>query len=72
MKSEQILSEADIEELTGSSQPKLQEQILRKSGVWYLKRRDGRLRTTWHHVNHPITDSVKAISFDDYPNLQAI
>ena len=67
---EQILSDNDIKELTGAAQSEHQQKVLKEAGIWFIKRKDGKIRTTWHHVNHPISSTSG--TFDEMPNLKAI
>ena len=49
-----LLSEQEMVWLTGSNQRATQKRILDKHGIFYIVAKDGVIRTTWHHVNHPL------------------
>lgn len=49
-----LLNDDEIAEITGYSHPSMQCEALRKHGVFFIQRRDGRPRCTWYHINHPI------------------
>ncbi|MBX9604651.1 MAG: DUF4224 domain-containing protein [Gammaproteobacteria bacterium] len=49
-----FLSDAELQELTGAVQAAKQRQVLDRAGIFYVVRLDGTIRTTWHHVNHPM------------------
>ncbi|WP_407201064.1 DUF4224 domain-containing protein [Citrobacter werkmanii] len=50
-----IISDADLEELTGYSSPSRQGAVLKAYGIFFITRRDGRPRTTWEHFNNPLS-----------------
>lgn len=48
-----MLSEEELQELTGTQQPARQAGVLDNHGIFYVRRLDGRIRVTWYSVNHP-------------------
>lgn len=50
-----IISDADIEKITGYKIPSKQCQCLKQAGIFFVVRRDGRPRTTWRHFNDPLS-----------------
>lgn len=65
----QLLTNEELEELTGAKQPNKQADILDRNGIYYIKRLDKSIVTTWHHVNHPCHVQQ---SNDDTPDFGAI
>lgn len=51
----EILDNEAIRTLTGYTQPKKQCAWLAEAGIWFKKDRNGYPRTTWNHVNNPIS-----------------
>jgi len=49
-----IITDSDIERITGYGKPALQCKKPADSGVWFVVRRDGRPSTTWAHFNNPL------------------
>jgi len=48
-----LLTPEDLVKLTGAKQAGKQADVLNQHGIFYIRRQDGSLVTTWHHVNHP-------------------
>ncbi|EAM8673176.1 DUF4224 domain-containing protein [Salmonella enterica] len=46
-----LLSDEELVELTGYQFPSKQCAALSRAGISFVKRRDGRPRVTWTHVN---------------------
>lgn len=65
----QLLTPEEIQELTKAKQVAVQARILEQSGIYYIRRADGSIVTTWHHVNNPCR---KQASNDDVPDFGAI
>lgn len=61
-----LLSYAELCEVTGAKRPTKQIQILKASGVSYVVRLDGRLSVTWHSINNARanTSSIQTDGFD--------
>lgn len=51
------LSDADLFELTGVEQASAQCRALDRAGIRYIKRRDGKPRTTWGMVEAALSES---------------
>jgi len=49
-----VISDGDLETLTGYKIASKQCETLRNAGIFFLIRRDGRPRTTWQHFNDPL------------------
>lgn len=62
-----MLTDADLEELTGASQPAAQIRVLREHGLHPFIRRDGRPRITWAAVTAACTRTA-----DHTPNFEAL
>lgn len=68
-----IISDADIEKLTGYKIPSKQCESLRDAGIFFITRRDGRPRTTWAHFNDPLSHRQKAVDANEpQPNFGAL
>lgn len=68
-----IISDADLEELTGYSSPSRQGEVLKAYGIFFITRRDGRPRTTWEHFNNPLSHRHIATAPDAIePNFAAL
>ncbi|WP_261287833.1 DUF4224 domain-containing protein [Serratia fonticola] len=50
-----LITEEEMLEITGSHYPSKQCQILLDNGIPFVKRMDGRPRTTWYNLNHPLS-----------------
>ncbi|MDF7657600.1 DUF4224 domain-containing protein [Erwiniaceae bacterium L1_54_6] len=73
MQTNDIISDADIETLTGYKIPSKQCQCLKQAGIFFVVRRDGRPRTTWQHFNDPITHRKVVVDHDAFePNFGAL
>ncbi len=74
-----ILTAGELQELTGAIYPSVQAAILDRHGISYIRRRDGKIRTTWYNVNHPrlpvaalaAGDEPDFSGFDDEPKAQS-
>ena len=68
-----IISDNDLQELTGYSTPSKQCDVLRAHGVFFITRRDGRPRTTWEHFNNPLSHrNTELTSKEIEPNFAAL
>lgn len=72
MNQEGIISDADIQELTGYQMPSKQCECLKSAGVFFIVRRDGRPRTTWQHFNDPLSRRHVASAEVFEPNFGAL
>jgi hypothetical protein len=59
MVTNELLTDAELVELTGYERAAMQCKALESMGVWFHRRADGKPRTTWHHINHPY--NLKAV-----------
>lgn len=68
-----LLTDEELIELTGYQFPSKQCDALRRSGISFVRRRDGRPRVTWTHVNAALS-GTKNIVLDEVerPNFDAI
>lgn len=64
-----LLSDEELKRLTGAKHSARQEDVLNANGIYFIKRMDGSIVTTWHHVNHPAKRQAKN---DSGPNFGAI
>lgn len=48
-----ILTDEELRDLTGAAHAAAQAAVLDQHGIFYIRRRDAKIRTTWHHVHHP-------------------
>lgn len=71
MVEKEIISDEELVELTGYSTPAKQCESLDRHRIFYMKRQDGRPRTTWYHFNHPMGGSMMA-NDDSTPNFAAL
>jgi len=68
-----IISDEDIELLTGYKMASKQCEILRDAGIFFITRKDGRPRTTWEHFNDPLSLRHKELKNDAaQPNFGAL
>jgi hypothetical protein len=51
--SDRFLTDKELEEATGAAQKSLQKETLTLNGIYFIERRDGSVKTTWYHINHP-------------------
>jgi len=63
----ELLTQDDLEVLTGASQAAKQAEVLRRNGIYYVERLKG-ITTTWYHVNHPHQLKMP----EDEPNFAAL
>ncbi|NYA43108.1 DUF4224 domain-containing protein [Serratia fonticola] len=55
MQENEIISDSDIERITGYKTASKQCKALKAAGVFFITRRDGKPSTTWQHFNDPIS-----------------
>ncbi|MEQ9721258.1 DUF4224 domain-containing protein [Yersinia alsatica] len=74
MKSEHdFITQDDMIELTGYRIPSKQCEILRKAGIFFITRRDGRPQTTWGHFLNPVSLRNTPFSQEkEEPNFEAM
>lgn len=49
----EILTDEALTDLTGAIYPSVQAAVLDAHGIFYIRRRDGKIKVTWFSVNHP-------------------
>lgn len=64
-----LLTKEEIETLTGANQNTVQARILAEHGIYYIRRKDKSIITTWYHVNHP---RFRQVANDSEPNFGAL
>lgn len=69
MSSSQLLSQEDLVALTGAKQPARQSVVLERHGIYYIKRIDGTITTTWDHVNKPNGGTVVPDNEPDFDKI---
>lgn len=69
MSSSRLLTPEDLVELTGAKQPARQAVILEQHGIYYIKRIDGTITTTWEHVNKPNGTTVISGNEPDFDQI---
>ncbi len=69
MNTSRLLKPEDLVELTGTVQPARQAVVLERHGIYYIRRIDGSITTTWEHVNKP---NAGQISPDNEPDFDQI
>ena len=71
-----LITDEDMLDITGAQFPSKQCQILKEHGIAFVRRLDGRPRTTWFNFNHPLHSrhrpSEEEIMEDEEPDFDAI
>lgn len=68
-----LLTDEELIELTGYQFPSKQCEALKRSGISFVKRRDGRPRVTWTHVNAALSGQrLESPVDEERPNFDAI
>lgn len=69
-----MLTNEDLIELTGYKYPSKQCEVLQRSCISFVVRRDGRPRVTWTHVNAVLNGSPTSTPTDheEQPNFEGI
>jgi len=67
-----IISDTDIEKITGYKNPSKQCQCLKQAGIFFVVRRDGRPRTTWQHFNDPLSSRKQTTNDMNEPDFGAL
>ncbi|MBU3824169.1 MAG: DUF4224 domain-containing protein [Candidatus Oceanisphaera merdipullorum] len=68
--SRQIVSDDELTELTGFASTTKQKECLDQHGIFYIKGKNGQIRTTWGHINNPL--KMRMPSNADGFNLEAL
>lgn len=53
-----LVNDDELAEITGYTHPSMQCKALQSHGVFFIRRKDGRPRCTWYHINHPVGSAV--------------
>lgn len=64
-----LLTDSDLVELTAAKIPSKQAEVLDRNGIYYIRRKDNTITTTWWHVNHPTRQTA---SNDDEPDFSKV
>ncbi|MDC9615931.1 DUF4224 domain-containing protein [Xenorhabdus khoisanae] len=66
-----IITDEEMEELTGYQIPSKQCEVLAKHGIFFITRQDNKPRTTWTHFNNPMiaTRYSKPAEEPDFENM---
>lgn len=67
-----LLTDEELTELTGYVFPSKQCAALARAGISFVRRRDGRPRVTWTHVNAALAGVRQSAAEEDRPNFDAI
>ena len=57
-----ILSDRELQRLTGSSNPEIQRQVLTETRIPYVTRRDRKVVVTWEMVNQAKLNQVQSVT----------
>ena len=66
----ELLTEEDMQELTGYKMASKQAASLRDHDIPFVTRADGRIRTTWYNVNHPLSSRINEDEMPDFGALE--
>jgi hypothetical protein len=73
MDNNDLLTDDELVELTGYRFQSKQCEALKRSGISFVRRRDGRPRVTWTHVNAALSGIQHiAAEEEERPNFDAI
>lgn len=71
-----LITDEEMLEITGARFPSKQCQILKDHDIAFVRRLDGRPRTTWFNFNHPLSSRMHPIDGykpeDEEPDFDAI
>jgi len=57
-----LLTAKQVEKITGGAvQSKIQSRYLKMANIHHWYGHDGKIKTTWYHVNHPIIAPVETM-----------
>ncbi|HEJ7839716.1 TPA: DUF4224 domain-containing protein [Serratia marcescens] len=69
----ELLTDEELIEMTGYKYPSKQCEALARAGISFIKRRDGRPRVTWAHVNAALSGCLApAVTEENTPNFDAM
>ncbi len=66
-----IITQDEMIELTGYQLPSKQCKALERAGIFFIRRPDGRPRTTWGHFQNPLSQRHQAPTQEE-PNFGAM
>ncbi|WGL96693.1 DUF4224 domain-containing protein [Arsenophonus nasoniae] len=66
-----VITDEEMKELTGYQKPSKQCKVLEEAGIFFIKRPDGRPKTTWNHFNNPLSKATD-INFTEKPDFGAM
>ncbi|HGJ5884477.1 DUF4224 domain-containing protein [Arsenophonus sp.] len=66
-----FITDEQMKELTGYQKPSKQCKVLEEAGIFFIKRPDGRPKTTWEHFNKRLSKAT-SINFAEKPDFGAI
>ncbi|HAJ7159816.1 TPA: DUF4224 domain-containing protein [Escherichia coli] len=71
---DRFLTKEEITEFTGYTQAKRQRRELAKQGIWFAQDRNGNPKTTWFHINNPLSLRLNNIPDSELtaPNFDAM
>lgn len=72
--SNELLTDEELVEIIGYKYPSKQCEALARAGISFIKRRDGRPRVTWHHINSALSGDLSAEvkTEENTPNFDAM
>lgn len=69
----ELLTDEELIEMTGYKYPSKQCEALARAGISFIKRRDGRPRVTWEHVNATLSGRLApTVTEENTPNFDAM
>ncbi|CAI1757065.1 DUF4224 domain-containing protein [Serratia sp. CY68758] len=69
----ELLTDEELIEMTGYKYPSKQCEALARAGISFIKRRDGRPRVTWAHVNAALSGCLApTVTEENTPNFDAM
>ncbi|WP_260515199.1 MULTISPECIES: DUF4224 domain-containing protein [unclassified Serratia (in: enterobacteria)] len=69
----ELLTDEELIEMTGYKYPSKQCEALARAGISFIKRRDGRPRVTWAHVNAALSGCMApTVTEENTPNFDAM
>jgi hypothetical protein len=71
MNNPNLISTAEFEEITGAKHPAKQCEQLRKNGIRFTQRADGRPSLSWEAYNRQLSSAEKAEQHYEGPRIEA-
>lgn len=66
-----LISPAEFEEITGAIQPAKQCEVLRKNGIRFTLRADGKPSLSWEAYHRQLSSAEKAAAHIEGPRIHA-